>query len=208
MIISNSRDGCLNSVHLVVVSDSDGLIGFKGGIPWYSAGDPVSVEEKRFKAMTWGKPVIMGRRTFESLDGPLPGRLNLVLTRKPRKDEHPVYYVKLDEVSQKSMTGLVIDLVERVERFDPDLSTIAQFINAGEFFVIGGKEVYEQTKPSSLRVTTVDGCWNGDTSLDFYKIIGSPTGWGVIYEERVEPDHCPSGRGHTFRVYRKEDWHG
>ncbi|MFM9828643.1 MAG: dihydrofolate reductase [Sphingomonas sp.] len=56
----------------------NGVIGANGSIPWHIPG-----EQRRFKAMTMGKPMIMGRKTFESFPAPLPGRRHIVLTRCP-----------------------------------------------------------------------------------------------------------------------------
>lgn len=56
----------------------NGVIGADGTIPWRISG-----EQRRFKAMTMGKPMIMGRKTFESFSSPLPGRRHIVLTRCP-----------------------------------------------------------------------------------------------------------------------------
>lgn len=56
----------------------NGVIGADGVIPWHIPG-----EQRRFKAMTMGKPMIMGRKTFESFPAPLPGRRHIVLTRDP-----------------------------------------------------------------------------------------------------------------------------
>lgn len=61
-----------------VARADNGVIGQDGGLPWQLPGDL-----KRFKAMTMGKPLVMGRKTFESLPGPLPGRRHIVLTRDP-----------------------------------------------------------------------------------------------------------------------------
>ena len=56
----------------------NGVIGLDNVIPWFIPG-----EQRRFKQMTMGKPMIMGRRTFESFKAPLPGRRHIVLTRNP-----------------------------------------------------------------------------------------------------------------------------
>ena len=56
----------------------NGVIGRAGAIPWHIPG-----EQRRFKAMTMGKPMVMGRRTFESFPAALPGRRHIVLTRDP-----------------------------------------------------------------------------------------------------------------------------
>ena len=62
----------------VVAVAENGVIGRAGGLPWHLPADL-----KHFKAMTMGRPVLMGRRTFDSIGKPLPGRRNLVLTRRP-----------------------------------------------------------------------------------------------------------------------------
>jgi len=63
-------------IFLIVARAGNGVIGRDGGLPWHLPADL-----KRFKALTMGKPMIMGRKTFESLPGLLPGRRHIVLTR-------------------------------------------------------------------------------------------------------------------------------
>ena len=63
---------------MVVARAENGVIGRGGGLPWHLSGDL-----KRFKALTMGSPMVMGRKTFESLPGLLPGRRHIVLTRDP-----------------------------------------------------------------------------------------------------------------------------
>ena len=63
-------------ISIAVAMDKKGVIGLEGELPWH-----LSADLKRFKAMTMGKPLIMGRKTHESIGRPLPGRKNIVLTR-------------------------------------------------------------------------------------------------------------------------------
>jgi dihydrofolate reductase len=63
---------------LLLARADNGVIGAEGDIPWHIPG-----EQRRFKAMTMGTPMVMGRKTFESLPGLLPGRRHIVLTRDP-----------------------------------------------------------------------------------------------------------------------------
>ncbi|MDE2251891.1 MAG: dihydrofolate reductase, partial [Gammaproteobacteria bacterium] len=63
-------------ITIVAALASNGVIGRDGGLPWHLPDDL-----RRFRALTLGRPVLMGRRTFESVGRPLPGRRNLVLTR-------------------------------------------------------------------------------------------------------------------------------
>lgn len=69
---------CGMMISLIVALDRNGLIGRGGALPWHLPADL-----RHFKAMTMGKPVIMGRKTYESIGRPLPGRRNIILTRQP-----------------------------------------------------------------------------------------------------------------------------
>jgi dihydrofolate reductase len=69
------------SLFLIYARAANGCIGRDGALPWHLPADL-----KRFKALTMGKPMIMGRKTFESLPGLLPGRRHIVLTRRERWD--------------------------------------------------------------------------------------------------------------------------
>ena len=66
------------NVSIVVAASSNGVIGKNGGLTWH-----LSEDLKRFKAITMGKPIVMGRLTHESIGRPLPGRQNIVITRQP-----------------------------------------------------------------------------------------------------------------------------
>src|SRR5271168_5303530 len=63
-------------ISLIAAMDRRGLIGDETGLPWH-----LPMDLRRFRALTWGKPVITGSRTFELIGKPLPGRFNIVLTR-------------------------------------------------------------------------------------------------------------------------------
>ena len=65
------------NIALIVAVAENGVIGQDNGLPWRLPGDL-----KRFKALTMGKPIIMGRKTYESIGKPLPGRTNIVITRQ------------------------------------------------------------------------------------------------------------------------------
>ena len=67
----------MSRIVIVVAVSRNGVIGREGGLPWHIPSDL-----KRFKATTMGKPLIMGRKTFESIGRPLPNRTNFVLSRK------------------------------------------------------------------------------------------------------------------------------
>ena len=67
-----------SEVFIVAAVADNGVIGADGGIPWH-----ISADFRRLKALTMGKPLVMGRKTFESLPGLLPGRRHIVVTRNP-----------------------------------------------------------------------------------------------------------------------------
>jgi dihydrofolate reductase len=114
---------------LIVAVAENGVIGRDNGMPWRLPGDL-----KHFKKTTLGKPVIMGRRTFESIGKPLPGRQNIVLTRDANFRAEGVQAARnIDEA---------LSLAERE----------ATKLGADEIAVIGGGEVYAQALPRAARV--------------------------------------------------------
>lgn len=126
-------------ITLVAAIAEDGVIGRDGGLPWRLSSDL-----RRFKATTMGKPVIMGRKTWESIPRrPLPGRLNIVVTRNPG------YPAEGAEVARS--------LAEALARADA--------AGANEAFVIGGGEIFSQAMPLAdrLDVTHVLARIGGDT---------------------------------------------
>lgn len=122
-------------IALVVAVADNGVIGRGGTLPWHLPDDL-----KYFKAVTLGKPVLMGRRTFESIGKPLPGRRNLVLTRgKPVLPEGA-------------------DAVASIE------CALALVADAPELCVIGGAAVFARVLPEAARIylTRVHGEFTGD----------------------------------------------
>lgn len=125
-------------VSLIVARADNGVIGRDGQLPWRLPDDL-----RRFKATTWGKPILMGRRTFESLGRPLPGRENLVLTHD---------------------AGFRAAGVTIVHSLDEALRAAA---GAPELAVIGGAEVYRLALPLAGRIhlTEVHAAPEGDTRM-------------------------------------------
>ena len=129
------QDG-VTQLSLIAALDRDFAIGKDNTLPWHLPADL-----KRFKALTMGKPLLMGRRTAESLGRALPGRRNLVLTRSGRVPFEGMQAVAaLDEALQ-----------------------LASDDGAGELCVIGGGEIFAMTLPIATRMhltwvgTVVDG---------------------------------------------------
>jgi dihydrofolate reductase len=127
---------------LVVAVAENGVIGRNGQLPWKIPGDL-----KRFQKLTMGKPVVMGRLTYESMGEPLKGRLNVVITSNPNyKAEGAVVVTSLKDA---------LALAEK----DADKQ------NTGEIAIIGGSVVFAETLPiaGKLEITEVHGTPEGDT---------------------------------------------
>src|SRR3954453_8783823 len=133
----------IETVLMVAVAEN-GVIGSKGTIPWRVKSDVL-----RLKAMTMGKPVVMGRKTFESLRRPLPGRTNIVVTRDANYRAPGA--VGTDSFADARATALG-DALRRL---------------ATEIAVIGGAEIYAQWMELAdrLEVTEVHARPEGDTTF-------------------------------------------
>lgn len=141
----------------VVAMAENGVIGRANRLPWR-----LSADLRRFKSLTLGKPVLMGRRTFESLGRPLPGRRNIVLTRDRRWAAEGV---------------TVVHSVDEAVALEAD---------AQELMVIGGADVYRQCWPRLQRIelTRVHAEPDGDTRLEGVDW----SGWKVVSSERHPAD--------------------
>ncbi|HZI96676.1 MAG TPA: dihydrofolate reductase [Actinomycetales bacterium] len=124
------------SVTLVAAVGRNGVIGRDGQLPWPPTGDL-----KHFKRTTMGHTLVMGRKTYDSIGRPLPGRTTIVVTRQPRWHA--------DGVTTASSLDRALALAE------------------GEVFVIGGGEIYRQAMPraDALLITEVDQAPDGDTTF-------------------------------------------
>jgi dihydrofolate reductase len=145
---------------LVAALDRDHAIGKDNALPWH-----LSADLKRFKALTLGKPVLMGRRTAESLGRALPGRRNLVLTRSGR---------------------VPFDGMEAMASIDAALHAAAND-GAGELCVIGGAQVYALALPLAtvLHLTRVDTVVEG---ADAFFPAFDHAAWRVVSRERHAKD--------------------
>jgi dihydrofolate reductase len=127
-------------VFLVVAVAANGVIGREGALPWHLPSDL-----RHFKALTTGKPMIMGRKTFESLPGLLPGRRHIVLTRDPAWAEEGA------EVARSPEEAIAL-------------------ANAPHIAVIGGAEIYRAFLPHADRIewTEVQSEPEGDTRFPHF----------------------------------------
>ena len=110
-------------ISLIVAVSANGVIGRGDELPWHLSDDL-----KRFKQLTLGKPIVMGRKTFESIGRALPGRQNIVLTR------------------QSEFAADECDVVSSID------AAIAASGDAGEIVVIGGSEIYKLFLPLAERI--------------------------------------------------------
>ena len=127
---------------LLAAVAENGVIGRDNAIPWRLKSD-----QQRFKAITLNKPVVMGRKTFESLRRPLPGRTNIVVTRDPN------YRAPGAVVTTSFENARAVAYGDALRRF------------ATEIAVIGGAEVYAQwmAMATRLEITEVHARPEGDT---------------------------------------------
>ncbi|WP_018870876.1 dihydrofolate reductase [Thioalkalivibrio sp. ALgr3] len=139
-------------IHIIVALDPDHVIGRDNDLPWRLPDDL-----RHFKRVTAGHPVIMGRRTFESIGRPLPKRRNLVLTRQTDWQQP-----------------------EGVEVFS-DLDKALANIDSGPAFVIGGAGLFAEALPRTgvLHLTRVHERHPGDT---YFPAI-DPAEWTLIESE-------------------------
>jgi dihydrofolate reductase len=144
-------------ISLIVAASENGVIGRAGELPWKLPADL-----KHFRTLTWGKPVVMGRKTWDSIGRALPGRQNIVLTRDP---------------AFAAPGAQIASSPEEALRLAGD---------APEVMIIGGGELYRAFLPRAERIylTRVKTVESGDTlfpELD-------PAQWRQVAREAHAPD--------------------
>ena len=166
-------DTAVPEIVMVYARASNGAIGHENRLPWRLPSDL-----KRFKALTMGCPMIMGRKTFESLPGLLPGRRHIVLTRRP--DWAP-------------------EGAEVVGSVDEAL-TAAQSSETDQIMIVGGAAIYDVFRPLAdrIEVTEIHREYAGDT---FMKPLDPE------WVETLREDHAQDGErpAFSFVTYRRAD---
>ena len=127
---------------MIVAMAENRVIGINNKLPWYLPNDL-----KYFKQVTMGKPIIMGRKTFESIGKPLPGRANIVITRNPDWQAEGV------------------KVVHSLEQAYSLAEAIAEIDGQDELMIIGGDQIFQSSLADSDRIylTKVHALVEGDT---------------------------------------------
>lgn len=164
---------------LVAAVSENGVIGRAGGLPWR-----ISSDLKRFKADTMGRPIVMGRKTWETIGRPLPGRINIVVTRDRN------FSADGAEVAHTVAEALLI-AERRASELDP----------GDAICVIGGGELYNRTigVADRLIITRVKGEFEGDTR--FPPI--DPRKWRMVHDENV-PRGERDSHDTRYTVYERD----
>ncbi len=159
-------------ISMIWAMGRNNALGCKNRMPWHLPADFAY-----FKRTTLGKPVIMGRKTFESIGKPLPGRTNVVITRDSKF---------------RPQGCITVDSIDKAKAF----------ADGGEAFIIGGAEIYGAFLPVSdkLYITEIDHAFEADTyfpEIDY-------SSWKLVSEEPGPKDE-KNPYDYRFLVYERAD---
>jgi dihydrofolate reductase len=151
------REDLSMKLSLIVAHASNRVIGRDNDLPWH-----LSADLKRFKAITWSKPILMGRKTYESIGRPLPGRHNIILTSKS------------DYLAEGCSVAHTYEEAEILAGA------------ADELVVIGGAALYQRflLRADRLYLTLIDKEFEGDTYFPPYSLAD----WRVLESQTVIDD--------------------
>ena len=137
-------------ISLIVAVADNNVIGFENALPWHLPEDL-----KHFKALTTGKPIIMGRKTCESLRGPLPNRLNIVVSRNPLSSTGFQHAYSIPEALNQAQAF-----------YEKENAATTK-----EIMIIGGAQLYKASLPyvKKMYVTQVHIEPRGDTLFDHWQ---------------------------------------
>ncbi|NMP15939.1 type 3 dihydrofolate reductase [Thalassotalea sp. Y01] len=158
---------------MIVAHANNRVIGKDNDMPWHMPADL-----KYFKKTTLKKPVIMGRKTFESIGFPLPGRRNIVITRD---------------------ANYQADGIETVDSVDAALALVT---DVEEIMVIGGGSIYQHCLPAAdrLYITEIDLTTDGDT---FFPDYNADNRWQCVSEDAHQADENNT-HPYNFKVYERK----
>ena len=161
-------------ISLILAVARNGVIGRHGAIPWR-----IGTDMRRFRSLTMGKPIIMGRKQYDSVGKPLDGRDNIVITRNPAFSAPGIHVAP----SLAAALELARDTAERR--------------GAREIMIIGGAQIYQLALPLADRIylSRVEADVEGDVSFD----LGDLSGWQAVSSEAV-PVGPKDEHAHTFTI--------
>jgi dihydrofolate reductase len=159
-------------ISMIAAMANNRIIGKDNDMPWHLPADL-----KHFKAVTFGKPVIMGRRTFESIGRLLPGRVNIIITRN---------------VDYKVEGAIMAESPEHALSLAGDVD---------EVMIIGGGKIYLDflTRADRLYLTHIDLDVEGDTQFPDYQAVAD---WQVVDSTSFSPDELNQYH-YQFVIYNK-----
>ena len=161
------------TLSLLLATDENNVIGKDNQLPWHLPNDL-----KYFKNLTWGMPILMGRKTFESIGKPLPGRKSIVITRNIDWQAEGV-----------TVVHSISDAIE-----------LAKSEAVKEIFVIGGAEIFNSSLKDAQRIylTRIHHQFEGDT---FFQDLDQA--WQLVNSKHCEPDE-KNPYAHTFEVWERK----
>jgi len=183
----------------IVAMSENRVIGVDNTLPWH-----IPEDLKHFKRVTMGKPIIMGRKSYESLGKPLPGRANIVVSRSLQSlDMQPTTHftamesVARDDLNQQTEEGPF--LYSSIEEAINAARQVAQDKGLDEVFITGGGKIYEQTLADTQRLylTLVHKDIEGDTYFPAFDWDE----WSIISEEKHDGS---SNDGPAFTFFTLE----
>lgn len=161
-------------ISLLVAASENNVIGRDNKLPWHLPDDL-----KYFKNLTWAMPILMGRKTFDSIGKALPGRKSIVITRNKDWQHEGV-----DAVHS------IDDAVEKAEAY-----------GAKEIFVIGGAEIFRTALPDAGRIYLTRIHQNIDGDVYFPEIDKAK--WSLVSERFCEADEKNS-YDHTYQIWERK----
>ncbi len=162
---------------LIVAVSANNVIGKDNKLPWHLPNDL-----KYFKNTTWAMPIIMGRKTFESIGKPLPGRTNIVISRN---------------------TDWKADGIKSVQSLDQAIE-LSNRLQVKELFIIGGAEIFNTSLPLARRIylTRIHQEFDGDV---FFPNVNEEN-WTLVSNRDCEPDEKNAFK-HSFQIWERKSNH-
>ncbi|OEC01226.1 dihydrofolate reductase [Lysinibacillus sphaericus] len=156
-------------ISLIVAHDHNHVIGYENGMPWHLPGDL-----QYFKQKTMGKPMIMGRKTFESIGRPLPGRRNIVVTRD---------------------ANYRADGIETATSIEEALALAG---DVPEIMIIGGEQIFRLSMELTdlIYITKINHSFKGDTFFPTYED-------DFVLVSSQEPETAPEGYTFQYQIYER-----